>query len=330
MSPAAPLRAVKNLVSTHPVGTTLAVGAVTHGAFATAMLGIEWPEGDPGKLRTAAYILDDLARKIDEGVVVADEAAMRVWLENAGPGIDEFRKMWQGVPSGPSGPLGYQDPAQGFSGYPPQIASYCRRVAEGCRAYAGCIETIRHVLMVLAAQAWVNMLFTTMFGWTTAGLANTVQEKIMEKYFRQLAQSQLKIFRISIEKIVFSFFYYAADSVVYAGIQQGLRAGIFAATGVRKDLEGSDVLSAKTNAIQFAQALGANAAYNGVWDLSKVLKYAPRGTRWGDFVSRLSGSATYSVVDNFEQDPTENPVPTDWQTWVSKIFTHGVRSIRPS
>ena len=249
-------------------------------------------------------------------------------MNNTGPGIDAFATMWRGTSSGHGRPD--FPPPQGFSGYPPQVAEYCRRVATACRSYARCVDTIRHVLIVLAIQAWANMLMTSMYGWVTGGVANLVQKQIMERFFKRLAQSQLRIFRISIEKIVFACFYYTLDSVAYAGIQQGMQAGVFALTGVRKDLDGTDVLSAHTNAIQFTQAFVANVAFDSMWDMSKALRYAPRGSRWGDFLSRMSGSAVYSIVGNMEQDPTSNPVPTDWQTWATKFLIHGVRSIKPS
>jgi hypothetical protein len=328
VSPALPFSAIGRFAGAHPVAATLGVGTVTHGAFVTVMLAVEWPEGDPGKLRQAAEILDELAKKIDAAHVAADDAAVRVWLHNSGPGVDAFKKMWQGTPSRSTRPD--LAPPQGFSGYPPQVAAYCRRVAQACRAYAGCLDTIRHVLIVLAVQAWVNMLFTSMYGWGTAGVAGMVQKQIMERFFTRLAQSQLKIFRVSVEKIVFSCFYYALDSVAYAGIQQAMQVGIFAATGVRKDPNGTDVLSLHTNAIQFTQAFVANAAFDAVWDLSKTLKYAPSNSRWGDFLSRLSGSAVYGIVDNFEKDPTSNPVPTDWQNWATRLLIHGVRAVKPS
>ncbi|MFC6083134.1 WXG100-like domain-containing protein [Sphaerisporangium aureirubrum] len=327
MSPA-PFGAVRNLANRHPVAGVFGVGALTHGAFVTAMLGVEWPDGDPDRLRAAAGIWDELAEKIDDGRVAADGAAVRVWLDNSGPGVAEFRAMWSGMPSGsagPGAPLG-----DGFAGYPADVAAYCRRIAEACRAYAGSVDTIRHVLIVLAVQAWANMLYTSMYGWTTAGVGTLVQKQIMERFFQNLARSQLKIFKIGVEKIVQRGFYYTLDSVAYAGIQQVLQAGIYAASGVRRDLEGRDVLSLGTNALQFAQAAGANMAFDAMWDLSKVLRYAPRDSRFGDFLSRLSGSAVYSVVGNLEQDPTANPVPTDWETWLSKLLIHGVRSIKPS
>ncbi|MDH2425072.1 hypothetical protein [Sphaerisporangium sp. TRM90804] len=44
----------------------------------------------------------------------------------------------------------------------------------------------------------------------------------------------------------------------------------------------------------------------------------------------MSGSSVYSIVVNLQQNPGENPVPTDWQTWLSKLLTHGVRSVKPS
>jgi hypothetical protein len=203
-------------------------------------------------------------------------------------------------------------------------------MAQGLRSYADCVDTIQRVLIVLAIQLWANMLMTSMFGWTTGGISKFVEDRIMKQYFTGLARSQLKLFNISVHTIVKNCFYYTLDSIAYAGMQQGIQWGVYGVSGVRKDLNGTDVMSVGTNAVQFGQAFVANVAFDGMWDLSKVLRYAPRDTRWGDFLSRLSGSTVYSIVNNLEIDPTSNPVPTDWETWVTKFLIHGVRSAKPS
>ncbi|WP_248961044.1 WXG100-like domain-containing protein [Sphaerisporangium perillae] len=321
---AAPFAAFGRVAGKHPVATTATAATVTHAAFVTAVLAVDWPEGDPDGLRSAADALDQLAKKIDDGLVEADEAARLVWMDHSGPGVEAFKNMWRGTGSAPSAS---QRP-DGFSGYPPDVADYSRRVAAACRAYADNIETIRHVLVVMAIQAWVNMLFTTMYAWPTAGLG-TLAERAVQKYFTSLAQSQLKIFGLSVQKVVEGAFYYTIDSVAYAGIQQVLKAGVYAASGVRKDQNGKDVLSFSTNAVEFAQGFGANMAFNAAGDAGKLLPFVTKN-RWWDFVRRMGGSATYSIVDNFEQNPTENPVPTDWDTWIGKILIHGTRAIKPS
>ncbi|MFC4584704.1 WXG100-like domain-containing protein [Sphaerisporangium corydalis] len=323
-----PLAGFTKLVKAHPVGTTMGVGMVTHAAFASAILMVDWPEGDPDKLRQAATIMNDLAGKIDSGLVAANDAAVQVWLKNSGLGIDAFKKMWAGG-GGTYGPF-VTTPPEGFSGYPPDVAGLCRRIAKACEGYAECVETTRKILIVLAIQSYTNMLFTSMWGWSSAGLSTMVQKKIIEKYFQRLAQSRLKLLGLSVEKLVHSFFYYSIESAAYAGGQQAIRLGVYGASGVRTDDKGRDVFSFGTNGTQFLQGAAANAAYNTVWDAIPVTRFTPKGTRWGDFVRRLSGSATYSVTDNFLQNPDGQPFPTDWQTWTSKILTHGVRSIRPS
>ncbi|WP_214411682.1 WXG100-like domain-containing protein [Sphaerisporangium fuscum] len=333
MSPAIPFGAFKRLANTRPVATTATLGVAAHATFVTAMLAVEWPEGDPGDSRKAAEIFDGLAKKIDEGLVAADDVARRVWLDNSGAGIEAFKAMWRGAGAGSPAPYaGATPPArpQGFSAYPTEVAAYCRRVAGACRAYADCVETVRYVLIVMAVQLWANMLMTSMYGWITGGMSKFVQDRIMKKYFQDLARIQLKIFRMSVHTIVQNAFYYTLDSVAYAGIQQGMQWGIYQASGVQKDINGTDVLSMKTNAVQFWQAFAANMAFEGMYDLSKVLRYAPRNTRWGDFLSRMSGSVAYSIVNNLEINPTGNPVPTDWETWLTKFLIHGVRSAKPS
>ncbi|MFC4529500.1 hypothetical protein [Sphaerisporangium dianthi] len=318
----APFAAFGRTAGRHPVGTTFTVATVAHGAFVTAMLGVQWPEGDPDGLRTAADTLDGLAKKIDDGLIAADEAARQVWTGHSGPGVEAFRSMWQGSGT----PLAGFRP-DGFSGYPPDVADYCRRAAAACRAYAHHIDTTRHLLVVMAIQAWVNMLFTTMYAWPTAGMAKFAEQAV-QKYFTSLARSQLKIFNIGVAQIVQKAFYYTIDSVAYAGIQQALQAGVYAASGVRKDADGNDVLSLRTNAVEFGQAFVANLAFDAAADSVSLLKFFPGG-RLGSFTARMTGSTTYSIVANLQQDPGENPVPTDWETWVTKLLIHGTRTIKP-
>ncbi|MGW4638654.1 WXG100-like domain-containing protein [Sphaerisporangium sp. NPDC004334] len=319
----APLAAFGRTAGKHPAGTTLTVATAAHGAFVSAMLGVQWPEGDPDGLRTAAGTLEGLAKSIDDGIIAADEAAKQVWTGNSGPGVEAFRSMWQGSPT----PLTAFRP-DGFSGYPPDVADYCRRAAAACRTYAHYIDTTRRLLVVMAVQAWANMLFTTMYAWPTAGMARFAEQAV-QKYFTSLARSQLKIFNIGVSKIVQNAFYYTIDSVAYAGGQQVIQAGIYAASGVRKDADGRDVLSLRTNAVEFGQAFVANLAFDAAADSVALVPFLPGG-RWGSFAARMTGSATYSIVGNLEQDPGSNPVPTDWETWVTKLLIHGTRSIKPA
>ncbi len=325
MSPA-PFGALRSVARAHPGATTLTAGVVTHAAFVTAMLEVQWPEGDPGGLREAAGILEGLATKIEEGLDTADDAAAQVVRDNSGEGIDAFQRLWRGTAGGATASAPRAQ--KGFADYPPEVAVYCRKVAAGCRSYADAVETIRHVLVVMAVQLWANMLFTSMYGWTTAGVGKMVEDRIMKTFFKKLAQSQLKIFRLSVEKIVYNAFYYTLDSITYAGIQQALQAGIFALSGVRKDLKGRDVLSAELNAVQFAQGFGANMAFNAVGDLVKMPKFLPENSRWVDFLGRMAGSSAYSAVDSIEQNPTDPDF--DWKTYLAKPFVHGVRAIKPS
>ncbi|GGL10580.1 hypothetical protein Sme01_16090 [Sphaerisporangium melleum] len=316
----APFRAFGRVAGRHPVATTAGVAAVTQGAFVTAMLGVDWPEGDPDGLRTAADTLDDLAKKIDEGLVAADEAAQRVWTGNSGPGVEAFRTMWRG-----DGSQGAGVRPDGFSGYPADVAAYCRRAAAACRGYAEQIDTVRHVLVVMAIQAFANMMFTTMYAWPTAGLSRLAQQAV-QRYFTSLAQSQLKIFNIGVAEIVQGAFYYTLDSLAYAGGQQVIQAGIYAASGVQKDLNGRDVLSLSGNATEFGQAFVANLAFDAAADTVGLLQLHGR---LGSFTARMTGSSVYSIVANLQQDPTGYPVPTDWETWLAKLLIHGPRTIKP-
>ncbi|GII78346.1 hypothetical protein Sru01_33280 [Sphaerisporangium rufum] len=320
MNPLSQLKTLRLLAKEHPFAATAGAGALVHSTFAVTVLAVEWPEGDPHKLRQAADILDRLAADLDTAHDAADMAAAQVWKGASGPGIDAFRGMWlQGSAAAPGG----------VTAYPPRVAEYARRMAAACRGYASCLDTIRRVLNTLAMQAFANMLMTSLYGWPTSWVAGEVKDKIIQRFFQNLARIQLRLFGRNVANIVANCFYYPLDSLLYAGLQQGLQYGIFAWRGVRRDMDGTEVLSRGVNAKQFATGFTANVAFDGVWDLTKVLG-VPRNSRVGDFASRMSGSAAYSIVSNLLQDPTGNPVPTDWQTWLGKFLTHGVRSIKPS
>ncbi|MCG5220527.1 WXG100-like domain-containing protein [Streptosporangium soli] len=304
-----------SFIKAHPVRSAMVGGGTAAGTFVTAMLAVQWPEGDPDKLRRAADIWDGLAQKIDQSLVGADGAASRVWTKNAGPGVEAFRKMWTGT----------------FAPYPGTVSAHCRRVAEACRTYAETIETIRHVLIVLAIQAWVNIMFTIAWGWATAGISAAVQKQIMDRFFKQRAWVAKRIFRMQVEKILQKSFYYTLDSIGYAGGQQILQWGVYSASGVRRDLTGNDVTGTGENSVQFLRGFAANMAFDGVWDLTKL---GPAGrlfpvNRFGDFLSRMAGSTTYTVVDNLQQGMAGDPLPT-WEQMISKLIAHGSRTTRPS
>ncbi|GAA5062440.1 hypothetical protein HNP84_007936 [Thermocatellispora tengchongensis] len=307
------LGSVLGFAGRHPAWTAGVAGGVTGGAFVTAMLGVEWPEGDPDKLRQAADIWDELAGKLETSTTAANTAASLVWRDNAGAGIDAFREMWTGT----------------FAPYPAAIAATCRRIAAACRQYADVLETVQKTLLVLAIQLYINMLYTIAWGWATAGIS-TLATRLVERAFKSRAWFAKKFLRTTVGRIVDRLLYYTLDSIAYAGGQQAIQWGVFAASGVRRDQSGAEVTSLGENAEQFYRNFVANMAFNGVADASLLIPGLNRiaDTRTGGFVARMLGSTTYTSVDNILQGRWDDPLP-DWDQMIAKLIVHGSRAARP-
>ncbi|GAA4225762.1 hypothetical protein FHR32_002294 [Streptosporangium album] len=300
-------------IRANPFASGMGAGAVGGAGFVVAMLAIEWPEADEDTLREVAGIWEDLAGTIERSGKDANDIVAQVWKNNSGAGMGEFRDVWE----------------RKIQGYPADVATYCRAVAKACRDYAQVVEVTKYVLVVLAIQMWVNILFTIAWGWGTAGVGAVVQRMMIEKLFKGRAVLQMKIFKIGVEKIIFNAFYYLGDSVLYAGGQQVLQWGVFEIAGVKKDLNGTEVTSLKENREQFLRGFGANVAFNGVYDLTKVgpwARFFPE-SRMGNALSRLAGSGTYTVVDNTLQGDPDLPT---WEQWIAKLIIHGSRAAKPA
>lgn len=192
---------VTAFVKANPFKSGMAIGTVGGAAFAVAMLAVEWPEADVDALREAAEIWEDLADTVERSGKDANGIVESIWKNNSSRGMEVFKEVWE----------------RKVEKYPADVATYCRAVARACRDYAQVVETIRHVLIVLAVQMWVNILFTIAWGWGTAGVSTVVQKQLIEKVFKGRAVLQMKIFKLSVEKIIFNAFYYLGDSLVYAG-----------------------------------------------------------------------------------------------------------------
>jgi hypothetical protein len=303
---------VLGFVKANPVKTAMGAGSIGAAGFVTAMLGVSWPDADPDKLRRAADIWDGLAETIERTGGEANGVAEQVWKNNSGLAVQEFRKLWTDL----------------FRAYPGDVAAFCRAIATACRDYARAVEITQHVLIVLAVQAWVNMVYTVAWAWATAGVGAAVQKQIMDRFLKGRAILQKKLFKLSVEKIIYNSFYYLGDSVLYAGGQQVIQWSIFELSGVEKDLNGNDVTGKGENAAQFGRGFASNMAFNGVYDLTKL---GPWGRAFppnavGNLLSRLAGSGTYTFTDNTLQG---NPDAPTWEQWISKLIVHGSRTAKP-
>ncbi|WP_326826131.1 WXG100-like domain-containing protein [Streptosporangium sp. NBC_01756] len=314
---------VTAFVKANPFKSGMAIGTVGGAAFAVAMLAVEWPEADVDALREAAEIWEDLADTVERSGKDANGIVESIWKNNSSRGMEVFKEVWE----------------RKVEKYPADVATYCRAVARACRDYAQVVETIRHVLIVLAVQMWVNILFTIAWGWGTAGVSTVVQKQLIEKVFKGRAVLQMKIFKLSVEKIIFNAFYYLGDSLVYAGGQQALQWGIFELAGVKKDLNGTEVTSFKENREQFERGFASTMVFNGVLDLAILApgaKYIPAPrmkaivaqfeNHTNHMLARLLSSGTYTAVDNTLAGDAELPT---WEQWIAKLIIHGARSTKP-
>ncbi|MFF3439933.1 hypothetical protein [Streptosporangium sp. NPDC002721] len=333
-------------ITKNPFMGAMGIGSLGSAAFVTSMLGVSWPEGDPDKLRAAADIWDGLADTVERTGNDANGVAEQVWKNNGGAAVGEFRTLWTGT----------------FRPYPGEVAKFCRAIAQACRDYAHAVEVTRYVLIVLAIQAWANMVFTVAWGWGTAYVGAAVQKQIMDRFFKGRAILQMKLFKISVEKIIYNSFYYLGDSLGYAGGQQAIQWFIFDRAGVEKDLTGNDVTGAGENFKQFARGFASNIAFNGAYDLTKInsvskslddlrvgfngaldptrinsvskplddlralLQIPAPNQAVSNLLSRLVGSTMYTVADNTLQG---DPGLPSMEQMLAKILVHGSRTLKP-
>lgn len=281
------------------------------------------PKGDAAKARKAAEIWGRFAARLESSSTTTGPVAAEVWTKNSGAGVDAFRRFW----------------TKELAPYPGELAAFCRRAETVCNEYADAIDTHRFALTVLAAQTYVNILYTFAYGWMT-GWAGTLAELAV---IRDRAAIAAGVQKTLFQKIVIKLLYYLFDSVMYAGGQQLMQLLTFGAADLFGDYDaatdqefGFDPYSAGANGEQFLDGFGANAAFDGAADLTSagLTKIGP----WGRYLSagrdsglraravgaagRMVGTNVYTIVNNME---TGRP-PSEWlptlRQEVDKILMH--------
>lgn len=288
--------------------------------------GVEMPKGDAARARQAAAVWAGLADRLESSLRTTGPVAADVWEANSGAGIDAFQKFW----------------TTEFAPYAGDVAAYCRKVQATCAGYAQAIDQMRFALTVLAVQTWANIAYTIAYGWVT-GWAGTLAELAV---IRDRAAIQAAVQKTLFQKIVIKLLEYLIDSVGYAAGQQLVQLGVFGAgdlfgkyDATTDKIFGFDPYSARANSVQFAEGVGANAAFDGTADLTRL--GLTRVGPWGGFLSagrpsgvrnrlvgyagRMLGSDVYTVVNNIEEGkPPEDWLPT-WRQQVDKVIMHGAR-----
>ncbi|MCO6009414.1 hypothetical protein NE236_31030 [Actinoallomurus purpureus] len=284
--------------------------------------GVEMPKGDSGKARQAAAIWGQIADRIESSIRTTDPMATDIWTLYHGLGIDAFKKFW----------------TKDFAPYPHELAAYCRRIQAVCNGYADAVDKMRLVLTLLAIQTYLNILFTIAYGWVTGWMGTLAELAVI----RDRAAIQAVAQRTLFQKIMIKLLEYLFDSIGYAAGQQLLQMGTFGVADLFMDYDddakkiiGYDPYSMKANGVQFAQAVGANFAFDAANDmtaaglgkagpLGRVLS-SGAGRRVLGFGSRMVGSNVYTVVGNMEQGKQPSEWLPTWQQEVDKLIIHGSR-----
>jgi hypothetical protein len=295
--------------------------------------GVQMPKADSAGARTMANHYRSIADAIDRSGTAMDKVAGQVRSHNDGQGPEAFARYWGGpAPAGGVAP----------SAYPSEVSAYARKVADALEQFARVNDEIRKALWVLAIQLYVKILFTIGYGWLTGVLEARLLELIGQA--RWYAKIRNSLVQMLVKRVIYAL----ADSVVYAGVQQGLQLGVYGLSTVagvdRKTLTataGYDPFSVKENAIQFTDGFVGNMAYDGVADalpgLNPASRYRQKFGRYflrqpgfagalGGLTTRMAASNVYTYASNVTDSTLRGD--TDWtqlptgRQEVVKLFIH--------
>ncbi|MEU6996972.1 hypothetical protein [Nonomuraea sp. NPDC046570] len=278
--------------------------------------GVTAPEISPDKLRKAAEIFKKLADELDnpkDGVTLkADNAAVLVKENNAGPAIDVFYRIY----------------SERVALFPLAFAQDCRVIAAGCEAYAKLVEDVRkgyyelenmilQVLWLVAFQPMTTALYAFAQARATAQIAWIV--KMAHALRASFGAGAARIFGLAVPKYLMTTINYAVvDGAAYATGAIGLNMSAKAAND-------QPIGSVGDNATDFANITAANAAYIGAYDAAKLPLRGLPPTRSAELYARLVGSGggftpAYTALNGDAAMPT-------WEEWSEKVTGHGLRAV---
>jgi hypothetical protein len=296
--------------------------------------GVRMPEADSQGARTMAGYYRGIADAVDQSGTAMEKVVGQVKSHNDGNGPAAFERYWGGpAPGGAVTP----------SAYPAGVSAYARGVAESLEQFAKVNDGIRAALWVLAIQMYANIIFTICYGWLTGVLEARLLILVGQARWYDRIRDSL------VQMLVKRVIYALADSVVYAGGQQALQLGIYGTSlaagvdrGTLTKAAGYDPLSARANAVQFADGFAGNMAYDAVADALPGLNPASRyRQRFGGYFLRrpgikgaLGGLTTRMAASNvytYASNVTESCLEGDGDGWTkpptlqqeaAKLFIH--------
>jgi hypothetical protein len=296
-----------------------------------AVAGVEMPKADDAGVRALAVYYRQLADAIEAGGTAANKVAAEVRSHNDGDAPDAFDRYYN--KSGDSAP----------AGYPGQLATYARKIAEAHEQFARVNDEIRAALWVLAIQMYANILMTICYGWVTGALEVRLLELVGQA--RWFAKIRSSLVQMLIKRVIYAL----ADSVAYAGGQQALQLGIYGtslAAGVDRTtltrVAGYDPLSVKANSVQFVDGFVGNMVYDGVADglpgLNPTSRYRQTAGKYflrrpgfagamGGLTTRMAASNAYTYASNvtdsyLEGDGDGWTTPPTLRQETAKLFIH--------
>ncbi|GAB2816528.1 hypothetical protein GCM10027176_21490 [Actinoallomurus bryophytorum] len=299
------------------------------------MAGVKMPAADTDGVRTAAGYYRQIADAIDGAGGVMNTIAGQVKSHNEGEGPAAFDRFYN-----------EGDGTTALSHYPGEVSAYVRKVGDALEEYARVNDETREALWVLAIQMYANVVATIFYGWLTGAIEARLLKLITQA--RWYAGIRSVLVRTLIERVTYAL----TDSVVYAGGQQLLQAGIFGtslAVGVDHrtltNVAGYDPFSAKANAVQFADGFVGNMAYDGVADALPGLnpasayrqKFGKYFLRQPGFKGAVSGLTTRMIASNaytYASNVTDSYLEGDGDGWTdfptlhqeaAKLFIHTPR-----
>jgi hypothetical protein len=207
-----------------------------------SLLGIEWPDGDPGRCRQAANYWRQAATAAQEARSRALVVDQTVITTSSGQAVDAF-----------------DGSVHRFMEFLGALAAECNTLAGALDRYADELDATRHRLAVIAEQVAADIAVTVAFGFITAGLSNLASAGVLAAFGVE-AISELSGLALAVARIATTLSYYTMDSLVFGAMDQGSQAIVLAANG-------DAVGSLPENVIKGLQIGVANVSFDGFLDI---------------------------------------------------------------
>jgi hypothetical protein len=205
-------------------------------------LGIDWPDGDPGRCRVASGDWAQLAAEINAIAVRAEAARAAIAQSGSAPSLEAFDRY-----------------ATVLTRYLARLAAECREMtATALDEYAAQLETTRHQLIVIGEQVAAEIAVTVVYGFITAGLSSLATSAVLAVAGVESMEA-LSGLALAVARVAALLAYYVPDAIVYGTMDQGSQALVLAANG--------DPMGSLSSNLKTGFQIGvANAAWDGSVD----------------------------------------------------------------